>query len=549
MKRKTTLYAILLALFIVAAQGRIYAQAPDWLWSVSAGYNSYDEAYTTAIDAHGNIWVAGYYNTYIFNLPLSKGPDAYIARFDPSGHLLWTGGICDTGAERITNLAFDKFGNYYLLGMFDGNGLDLCNAYFPNANPNAYDIFLAKFDSLNLCQWVRVAGGTDEDTPTGLAVDSLGNCYITGYFNSPSITFGAYPLTNSGGGNSDLFIAKYDTDGTALWARSATGTTGSIETSKSIAIDKQGDCYITGNFNCDSLAFGTVVIEKIQNINMYLAKYSASGNALWALPANCTGDSWGNAVIVDPDDNCYVAGSFKNSMHIGDTTISSGGYRDVFLAKYTADSGFLWVASAGGSADDEPYALTTDHLGYCYLTGSFKSSSISFGAWPLTNNSNAGFADIFVTEFQSGGQVVWAKSIGGLTNDNPNAIAVEPSRDFVIAASLGSTNIVIGDTTLYNAGTVDALIVKSANLPPAGIQQYYYDTRNPLFPNPAQDHFNVRVGATATLEILGLQGNNIKTLNPPEGEARIDISDLPAGMYFVVIRDSYSLRSCKLIKI
>lgn len=548
MKKKITLFISLLMLCFFAAIPKGNAQAPAWLWATNAGDNSYDEAYTVANDTSGNIYVAGYFNAYIFDLPLSHGPDAYIVEFDPDGNILWTGGISDTGAERITNIAFDKLGNYYILGVFNGNQLDICDEHFVNSNPSTYDIFLAKYDSQHSCIWARSAGGTDLDTPTGLAVDSLGNCYITGYFNSPSITFGTFPITNSGGGNGDIFVAKYDPDGNSLWARSATGTTGSIELSKSIAIDKQGNCYITGNFNCDTLKFDAIAIEKVHNINMYAAKFSSNGAALWAVSANCNGDSFGYSVAVDPEQNYYVTGSFWNDITIGDTTFTSAGYRDIFIVKYNPANTVLWASQAGSTADDEPSAVATDYLGYCYLTGFYKSPTISFGSWPLTNNSTAGFGDIFVTEYDSYGGVMWAKSIGGLTNDNPNAIAPDLSRNFVIAASLGSVDITVGDTTLYSAGTVDALIVKSANTPATGIGDVAVSPAIKVYPNPARDYVVVNAMENTLIGIYDLQGQLCRSVVSSAAETRVDISGLRPGIYVIIAGNEKSSATYKLVK-
>ncbi|MEI6764894.1 MAG: SBBP repeat-containing protein [Bacteroidota bacterium] len=534
--------------FVLSGTVNVWAQAPDWLWSTNAGYNSYDESLSIDYDHHGNCYVVGYYNTYIYNLPHSNGPDGFIAKYNLAGTLIYTAAISDTGRERITNIAFDKLGNYYIVGTFDGPKLELCNESFVNAANNATDIFIAKFDSTDQCIWARHAGGTDDEMPTGLAVDSIGNCYITGSFNSPSISFGAFPLINSGGGNSDLFIAKYDSAGTALWARSADGTVGSAETSKSIAIDKTGNCYITGSTNADSLWFDTFLLKKVTNFNMYFAKFAPDGSALWAIRSAGTGDSQGNTVTVDGESNCYLAGSFKNNITFGDTTLTSAGYRDVFIVKYDADTNVQWARAAGGSADDEGSVVATDKLGYSYLTGYFKSDSISFGTWPLANNGS-GFSDIFITEYEPNGTIAWAKSIGGATNDTPNDIAPDESRNFIIAASFGSTAITIGDTTLYNAGTVDVLVAKSGNTPASGIAEAVAQSGTIIYPNPASDFIVVSSDQNSTIEIMNMQGQVIKTVNSKMGETRISVSEFPAGIYLVNIRNDNSFQTFKLIKL
>ncbi len=545
---KKILLSIVFLIIALTASNHVEAQAPNWLWSTNAGDNSYDEAFSVAYDPHGNCYVVGYYNTYIYNLPHSNGPDGFLAKYDPSGNLIWTAALSDTGRERITNIAFDKLGNYYIVGIFDGPKLELCTENFVNAAENAYDIFVAKFDSSDQCVWARHAGGADDELPTSIAVDSIGNCYITGSFNSASITFGAYPLVNSGGSNSEIFIVKYDPSGTVFWARSATGTIASAETSKSIAIDKIGNSYITGSFNADTLWFDAIPLKKITNFNMYMAKFAPNGSALWAIRSVGTGDSQGNTVTVDAESNCYLGGSFKNNIVFGDTTLSSAGYRDVFIVKYGADSTVQWARAAGGTADDEASVLATDKLGYCYLSGYFKSASINFASSPLTNQGS-GFSDIFITEYSPDGSVVWSKSIGGATNDTPNAIAPDESRDFIIAASFGSTSITIGDSTLYNAGTVDVLVAKSGNWPVSGISDAEDLSPVQIYPNPANDYIMVSSSQNLAIEIINLQGQICKSINSEATQSRVGLSELAPGIYLLNVRSDRAFQTFKLIKL
>src|SRR5258707_1392540 len=72
--------------------------------------------------------------------------------------------------------------------------------------------------------WAQSAGGTGQDNVQSISTDAGSNVYVLGYFNSPSITFGTTSLTNAGGGANDLFIVKYDNSGNVIWAKSAGGT-------------------------------------------------------------------------------------------------------------------------------------------------------------------------------------------------------------------------------------------------------------------------------------------------------------------------------------
>src|SRR5262249_39465652 len=71
--------------------------------------------------------------------------------------------------------------------------------------------------------WAKSDGGTNIDSCRAIAVDGAGNSYTTGSFDSPSVAFGSYALKNSAGGSDEIFVAKYDSDGNPLWAKSAGG--------------------------------------------------------------------------------------------------------------------------------------------------------------------------------------------------------------------------------------------------------------------------------------------------------------------------------------
>jgi hypothetical protein len=546
MKTRSAFTSLLLLICVILSAARTNAQAPSWLWASNAGAVSYDEAYSVACDENGNSYVAGYYNIHIFDLPQSNGPDAFIANYDPAGNVTWATAISDTGRERIYSICLDKRGHYYVLGTFDGNSLHICDSIFTKSTSSSNDIFLAKFDTMHHCIWAAHIEGTLDDYPTGMAVDSAGFCYITGWFNSAALDFGNLKVTNTSQNFAEIFVAKYDPNGNALWARSAQGASGGADKPYSIAIDGQGSCYITGDFNSSTLVFDTIHLNKLSNINMFIAKYSTDGTVLYARRANCTGDSHGYALAVDPQSNCYLAGAFKNTITLGDTVLTSSGNADIFLTKMAPESTVLWATSAGGNNLDAAVALTTDKQGYCYMTGYFNSDSIHFDTWNLVNNTS-GFQDILLSVYSPTGQVEWAKSIGGNHNDYPNAISVDPSRKITIAGTLGSTAMTVGDTTLESFGTVDVLVARSGNSLPSGIQVVGHSTGLTLYPNPAHDQFNLPLNQDATIEILDVKGSVCRKFNALRGSTIVNTVGLMPGFYFVRTIDRRGVSLQKLL--
>ena len=91
--------------------------------------------------------------------------------------------------------------------------------------------------------WVKAGGGTSGDYGNGVATDKAGNVFVTGSFQGAA-TFGSTQLTNSG--QTDIFIVKYNTSGTVLWAKKAGGT--AADEGSAVAVNKTGDCFVTGFF-------------------------------------------------------------------------------------------------------------------------------------------------------------------------------------------------------------------------------------------------------------------------------------------------------------
>ena len=297
-------------------------------------------------------------------------------------------------------------------------------------------------------QWAKSEGGTSSEVSTGVCTDASGNVFITGLFFSSTITFGTTTLTNAG--SMDIFIVKYDATGNVLWAKSAGGIYG--ERGQSVCTDASGNVFITGHFYSPTITVGTITLTNTNQTSdstsdIFIVKYDASGNVLWAKSEGSGSNESGQSVCTDASGNVFITGSFYSvNLYIGTTWLylsEFDRYNDIFIVKYDTSGNVLWAKSAGGFGYDEGYAVCTDSTGNLFVTG--------------TNS----FTDIFIVKYDTSGNILWAKSAGGTGNNRGRSVCTDASGNVIITGVFSSPTIAFGTTMLTNTNnTFDFFIVK-----------------------------------------------------------------------------------------
>jgi len=244
--------------------------------------------------------------------------------------------------------------------------------------------------------WAERAGDITSDQGRGIAVDPGGNTLVTGVFTGKNASFGSTLLTSSS--LEDVFVAKHDSGGKVLWAKRAGGVGG--DGGNGIAVDDEGNSYVTGFFS-GTASFGSVVLTGSGGTDIFVAKYDAGGAVVWVQKAGGAASEQGRGIAVDHEGNCYVTGFFSgNCSFSGQELIGSGSAPEIFVAKYGPVGNLLWARKAGGSAVDQGQAIAVDHAGGSYVTG-FVQGAVTFGGivlpGPIIGN------DVFVAKYNSKG--------------------------------------------------------------------------------------------------------------------------------------------------
>jgi hypothetical protein len=357
----------------------------EWQWAVNAGGGGADVGSCIAVDEQGNSYITGvFYDVAWFgNFTLTSiggpaDPDVFVAKLDTNGNWQWAvqggGYIGDAGY----GIAVDSNGNSYVTGHF------MYSAYFGSfhlTSQGSADVFVAKLDTDGVWIWAVSGGGSQPDYVCDIAVDVNGNAYLTGDFEG-SATFGTETITSLG--NVDVFIAKLDSDGAWEWARS--GGSSSIERGYDIALDDDENAYVTGVFLV-SVTFGTTTLSSQGSWDVYVVKIDSSGDWQWVVSAgsSSTEGAWG--ITVDSSGNPFISGVFDGVVTFGTTTITTQGARDVFVATLDSNGYWQWAVCAGGADWDESYALTASNTGVLYVTGYFDGSAL-FGNTTLSTHGD-----------------------------------------------------------------------------------------------------------------------------------------------------------------
>jgi hypothetical protein len=329
--------------------------------------------------------------------------DVFVAKLDMDGNVLWAKSFGGAKWDQGVSVSADREGNVFVCGSFGGPVMVIGNDTLTNMNSGWLNIFLAKFDPNGNPLWARGAGGTWNEEAYGVSVDPSGNVYMTGYFESSSITFGSTVLYVHTTSYADVFIVKYDTNGNAIWAKRAGGLNGDM--ARAVATDPSGNVYITGYYT-DPITFGPFLLHN-QSIgsDIFITKYDGSGNVLWAKSIGGTNMDVGHSISIPDGENVYVSGFFHNDTLIfeNDTLFETPGNNYyVFVANYD-QQGHLLCADALASDWNGNFGqlyVAADHFGNAYVAGQFLANQFVVGPDTLVCSGNG--IDLFIAKYSCG---------------------------------------------------------------------------------------------------------------------------------------------------
>lgn len=366
------------------------ADAPTY-WLSLLGGASTETGYSVALDTSGAVYVAGSTST-----SGAGGLDGFLAKYDNKGNVAWQRSLGGSSSDNLYTVQTDSSGNVYVSGNTSSIG---SNGTF----------FLAKYNSAGTLQWQNTLSSANTEDGGYLAVDSSGNCYIAGSSN------------NSGAGFLDVFLAKFDTNGTIQWQRTYGHTSSEyVRSGRSIALNSNGDVII--HYNVFVANYGQTVDQLIRidssgtlQSTRICAYYNTTAYDVTVAPSNVyyfVSYAQDSRAIIQKINTNFTASSLEAFSASGlrpysITHDSSGNVymladngADILIAKFNSSLVLQWQRVLYSAQTDSARSIIHDGDGALYLFGS-------------SDGTSSGNFSFFLAKLPDDGTLTGTYNVGG----------------------------------------------------------------------------------------------------------------------------------------
>jgi hypothetical protein len=569
------------------------------LWGTFYGGTNTESGSSVAVDAGGNVFMFGTSTSSVgISTPGSHQTayagayDAFLVKFNSNGARQWATYYGGTGQETGYSCAIDATGNVYIAGYTIQGTVGIANAgsHQSSYGGGSFDGFLAKFNTNGIRQWGTYYGGAGNDQSFACATDANGNIYMSGTSNSNSgtiiATTSAHQQINNGG-TSDAFLVKFDANGVRQWGTYYGGS--GEDLGFSCITDVNGNVFLAG-YTDTNTGNSITTVTSHQNIygggiyDGFLAKFNSGGTRIWGTYFGGNGEDRAYSCVMDPNGSLYLAG--YTDSNIGPVIATAGihqaayggGASDLFLAKFDVCD----------QAPTQPASVTGNSTICASPTANNYSTGAVFGAvsynwilptgWAGTSNTNT----LSATPGSSGLFTVIALNSCGSSPEKTFSVTVHPLP--AITASTSNSVLCEGDNATLTAmgatnftftpggagSTVTVAPVVTSNYTVSGVDAngckntavftQSVDVCNSLktrsekdendlqiFPNPSKDILWIALSEDSKIEIVNSLGQIVYINILSSGTHKINVEEFHSGLYIVVSYQASGVKRREII--
>ncbi|MFO0911432.1 MAG: hypothetical protein U0795_00625 [Pirellulales bacterium] len=398
-----------------------------------------------AADAAGNSYVSGWFAGTVDFDPLAAHADnsdlltalgfqdGFIAKYAPDDSLLWALRIGGDSAltsggiagDSANSIQVDTSGNLYVAGSFNSATADFGSQTLTPVG--ARDGFVMKLNSSGTVQWVNPLGGVNNDQGLGVGVDGSGNVYALNYrHDTDSAKWG-------------IDVLKFSSNGTAQWVKS-------VNTGSSIAdmsVDSAGNVFVAGFFSNTSRTVDFDPGPKTNNQltgglgqGSYVLKLNTQGNFGWVsvFKGQANSYSWASEVAVDSNGNVIVGGLYSGTVDFNPGTATKYVTGDgAYVTKLNRNGGLVWVKTMESTDSTGVSGLAVDSANNIYAVGSFTGTTDFDPSAGTAARTSAGSMDGYVLNLTSAGAFGWVETFDGTGEDRAMGVAVDGNQTVHVA--------------------------------------------------------------------------------------------------------------------
>lgn len=532
------------------------------------------------VDTAGFIYASGCFSGSIdflgTYLTSKDNFDAYLAKMDSKGGLIWVKQFSGNYNDKITSLEIDRDNNIYVCGSYRIR-ISFDTTLITNNADTSYssNMFLAKYDPSGKLIWAKNTGGVEFDGNkigpvefggNRVTIDNENNLIITGKSIDINLfdTLGQIQTLDSGeicnnyGGKiychweyfhpTYNFLAKYNSNGEKLWIKMIGGDPYALKT------DNRNNIIVSGNFHCWTPPcknkFDSVILNPISGETIFLVKYNNNGKLIWAQTAGGLANyNTGYGLAIDSINNIYLTGQIM----CGDIRFGENiGYSipcsnvEAFLAKCDSSGDFKWAKIIGTPvlSDDGDYNSGNSMIiinNNILLTGYFKDT-IDFNGSVII-----GLYDMFVAKFDLNGNAINA---GAYVSSDLVSISSGKDISFDRQNNIYVTGYTYFDATSFNNPCYIYIAKISYDIPTSFTKEIQNISDIMIHPNPCKDKIIITSNSSniKSIQIISINGTLVLSGKFQESIKEINCSSLSKGIYIAKINNGEELIVRKLIK-